>query len=68
MLIEDFHDPVVLSDDISSEYCDVCEKKSESKLDLVDLKEEIKILIDAINILCLIAEWIQGSSLAWTEP
>ena len=42
-------------------------------MDLTDLKKELKILINAIDTLRQkgekkIAEWIQGSSLAWTQP
>ena len=73
VLIEGFQDPAVLSHDINSECCDVCEQKSKNELDLVDVKEELKILINAIDTLRQkgekkIAEWIRGSSLAWTEP
>ena len=51
VLIEEFQDPTVLSDDISSECFDGCEQKTKSDSDLIDLKEELKLLINVIDTL-----------------
>ena len=72
VLFEEFQDPARLPDVVCSECCDVCEKKNENEI-VNDLKEELKILINAIDTLRQkgekkIAEWIRGSSLAWTQP
>ena len=72
VLLEGFQDPATLSESCS-ECCDVCERKTECDLDITDLTEELKILINAIDTLRQkgqkkISEWIRGTSLVWTQP
>ena len=58
--------------DSSGDCCDVCMHKNGDETEYTDHKEELKILLDALNnIGCKgevkIAEWIRGSKLQWTD-
>ena len=52
--------------------CDVCEQRTTFQMDMVDCKEELKILDDALKQVgskgeVKISEWVRGSKVSWTN-
>ena len=67
-LFEDQHNGVVEKKDC----CNVCRNMLQKETIQVDCTEELKVLYDAIDVLGVrgevkLAQWIRGSSLAWTN-